>query len=577
MAGRDDRNRSDDRVNVGKGLRQLANTWQTAVQHVFAEVVEFQQYVILVRATAVAGNDFLDHGTSNHVATGQVFGVRRITLHETLAMGVDQVTTFTTATFGDQYTGAGDASRVELPHFDVLHRYAGTQGHAHAITGVDQGVGGGSVDTASTASGQNHSLGTDINGFAGFDADGNNADDGAVLVLHQIHGIPLVKERGASFQVGLVQGVQQGVTGTVSSSAGTCSLSRVIRAFGLTAEWTLIDATLFGTGERQTHVLQFEYGFRTNRTHVLDSVLVTDIVGTLDGVVHVPAPIVIRISRSDSAGDATLSRHSVRTSWENFGDDGGFMTTLSQLQCSAHTRAAATNNDGVIRKSANACHGSVTPKNLHAPDEEREHGNATRGLEQKTHDSRPLTQRHWRQVVGGNCPHANPGVNTECHQGQQTEDTHCVIGEQRLPFGITQAWVAHHIAQQEKHISREDDSGNTLRHPVIKTRTREIRDVGYHIHTPSSAITIADTTITIFEPSLPPSSVSPMPMSMIKWRIPATRWYSRADNRPQITNLASGLVKHSFTSAKPSADASDLSSPYSSTAMPKNRMIPETR
>src|SRR5690606_29708915 len=126
---------------------------------------------------------------------------------------------------GDQYTGAGDAGRVELPHLDVLHRNAGTQGHAHAVTGIDQGVGGGGVDATRTAGGQNHGLGADVDGLAGFDADGDDADDGAVLVLHQVDRVPLVEERGAGLQVCLVQGVQQGVTGTVGRGAGTGSLA----------------------------------------------------------------------------------------------------------------------------------------------------------------------------------------------------------------------------------------------------------------------------------------------------------------------------------------------------------------
>src|SRR5690606_36225760 len=148
MTGRDDRYRRNDRVDVGKGLGQFADTRQTAVQHFLAEVIELEQHVVLVRATAVAGDHFLDHGAGDHVAAGQVLGVGRVALHETLAMGVDQVATFTAATFGNQYTGAGDAGRVELPHLDVLHRHAGAQGHAHAVTGVDQGIGGGGVDTA---------------------------------------------------------------------------------------------------------------------------------------------------------------------------------------------------------------------------------------------------------------------------------------------------------------------------------------------------------------------------------------------------------------------------------------------
>ena len=75
-------------------------------------------------------------------------------------------------------------------------------------------------------------------------------------------------------------------------------------------------------------------------------------------------------------------------------------------------------------------------------------------------------------------------------------------------------------------------------------------------------------------PSFPPSSVSPIPKSIIKWRIPAVRWYISPERRTHTTSLASGLVKHSLTSANPCSEASDLSSPYSSTAIPKNRITP---
>src|SRR5690606_2628097 len=126
--------------------------------------------------------DFLDHGAGHDVTTGKVLGVGRVALHEALTVLVDQVTTFTTATFGNQYTSASDAGRVELPHLDVLHRHAGTQGHADTVTGVDQGVGGGGVDTTGTASGQNGGLGTDVLGLAGFDADRDHTDEGAILV-----------------------------------------------------------------------------------------------------------------------------------------------------------------------------------------------------------------------------------------------------------------------------------------------------------------------------------------------------------------------------------------------------------
>src|SRR5690606_9844899 len=121
----------------------------------------------------------------------------------------DQVTTFTTATLGDQYPGAGDTGRVELPHFHVLLRHTGTQCHADTVTGVDQGVGSRGIDTACTTGGQYGGLGADVDGFAGFQTDGDHADKGAVLVLHQVNRVPLVEEGGVVLDVGLIQRVQQ--------------------------------------------------------------------------------------------------------------------------------------------------------------------------------------------------------------------------------------------------------------------------------------------------------------------------------------------------------------------------------
>src|SRR5690606_38350381 len=177
---------------------------------------------------------------------------------------------------------------------------------AHAVTGVDQGVGGGRVDAARATGRQDHGLGAAVDGFASLDADGDDAADGAVLVLHQVNGVPLVVERGAGLEVALVQGMQQRVTGTVGGGTGTGGLGRIVRTLGLATERTLIDAALLGTGERQTHVLEFEDRFRADGTHVFDRVLVTDVVGALDGVVHVPAPVIVRVGRSDGAGDAAL-------------------------------------------------------------------------------------------------------------------------------------------------------------------------------------------------------------------------------------------------------------------------------
>ena len=455
VASRNHWNRSQYRVNVCERFRQFADTWQTAVQHFFTEVIELQHYVVAIRTATVARDDFLNHRASNNVTTSKVFGVRSITLHETLAMLVDQVATFTTATFGNQYTGAGNTGRVELPHFDVLYRHASTQRHANTVAGVDQCVGSGRVDTACTASRQYGRVSANVGGLTGFDADNDHADEIASLVFNQIDTVVFVQEYSAGLEVGLVQGVQQRVTGTVGCSASTGSLAAFAEVLGLTAERTLVDTTLFGTGERQTHVLELEHGFRTYGTHVFDSVLVTDIVGTLDGIVHVPAPVIVWICRRDRAGDATLGRYGVRTSRENLGDYSSLVTALSQLQSSAHAGTAAANDDGVERKCINCVsHESDTPKNLHTPDEVSEHCNAADCLEEETYCCRGLAQRHWRQVVGRDGPHADPGVCAQSNKGQQAEDTHPVACEQLMPLGVANARVRNEVPDQENEISR---------------------------------------------------------------------------------------------------------------------------
>ena len=332
VTGGNNRNRLFHRVGLGKGNSQFTDAWQAAVQHFLTQVIQLQEHVIAIGAGTTPIQDFHHHGAGHNVTGRQVFGVRRITLHEALAVLVDQVATLAPATLGHQHTGTGNTGGVELPHFNVLNRQTRSQGHANAVAGVDQGIGGRSVDTAGTPGGKDGSLGLEEHGFAGFDVDGDDTTDIAISVFYQLGGVPLVIELGAVFQVLLVQGVQQRVAGTVSGRTGTCRLATLTEVLGLTTERTLVNTAFFGTGERQAHVVQLEDRFRAHITHVFDSVLVTDVVGALDGIVHVPAPIIVGIGRRDRTGNAALGGNGVRTGRENFGNQRGLETGLGHLQ-----------------------------------------------------------------------------------------------------------------------------------------------------------------------------------------------------------------------------------------------------
>ncbi|CZQ31142.1 Uncharacterised protein [Salmonella enterica subsp. enterica serovar Pullorum] len=164
-------------------------------------------------------------------------------------MFVQQVTAFAAAAFCHQHARPGDAGRVELPHFHVLHRDTGTQRHTDTVTGVDVSVGGGLVDTACAAGRQHRRAGFEVHHFTGFDAQCGTPHHRAILVFHQIQRIPFGENRGVVFQILLIQRVQQGVTGTVSRRRGTCRLLAA-KVFRLAAERALIDTSIIKTGER---------------------------------------------------------------------------------------------------------------------------------------------------------------------------------------------------------------------------------------------------------------------------------------------------------------------------------------
>ena len=163
-----------------------------------AQVVELEQHVVLVRTAATAFLDLLVHGARHEVARRQVFQGRRIALHEALAVAVEQDGAFAAAAFGQQHAGAGHAGRVELPELHVLQRNAGARGHAQAVAGVDEGVGGGGEDAAGAAGGQQHGLGVQDVQVAGFHLQCRHADHVAFGVADQVQRHPLDEEAGCA-------------------------------------------------------------------------------------------------------------------------------------------------------------------------------------------------------------------------------------------------------------------------------------------------------------------------------------------------------------------------------------------
>ena len=121
----------------------------------------------------------------------------------TLAVLVDQVTALTAAALCDQGPGPGDTGGVKLPHFYVLHRETGAQGHADAISRVDVGIGGRGVNSSRPAGSEHRRFRFYVDDFARFYADRHDAHHRAILILDQVGREPLIEEHGLVLHIAL--------------------------------------------------------------------------------------------------------------------------------------------------------------------------------------------------------------------------------------------------------------------------------------------------------------------------------------------------------------------------------------
>lgn len=79
----------------------------------------------------------------------------------------------------------------------------------------------------------------------------------------------------------------------------------------------------------------------------MDSILVTEPVGTLDGIVHVPSPVIF-VHVSEGSVDSTLRGNSVTSGREEFRDTGRVEASLGKTESRAETGTASANDEGIV-------------------------------------------------------------------------------------------------------------------------------------------------------------------------------------------------------------------------------------
>jgi hypothetical protein len=143
-----------------------------------------------------------------------------------------------------------------------------------------------------------------------------------------------------------VQSVEEGVSGPVGHSAASVSLSTFTIVVTLSTERSLVDLAILGTRERHAVVFQFNNGSWSFFAHVVDGILVTEPIGSLHGIVHVPAPV-IWLHVAEGGVHSPLGSDSVRSGWKKLCDASGVETGFGQAKCGSKAGTASTDDDGI--------------------------------------------------------------------------------------------------------------------------------------------------------------------------------------------------------------------------------------
>lgn len=145
-------------VDTSENRSGLRDTRQTLVENFRWQMAELEVDVVLLRPNTTSLTNLESHGSGDDVAGGKILGGWRITLHKPFAFRVEQVTTLTTRSLGDQAASAVDTSRVELDEFEILVGQTSTSDHSHTITGTGVGRCAAEVGTSVSSGSQDSVL-----------------------------------------------------------------------------------------------------------------------------------------------------------------------------------------------------------------------------------------------------------------------------------------------------------------------------------------------------------------------------------------------------------------------------------
>ena len=331
------RDRREDRVDAGVRHRELARAGELVEDLLRPEVPQVEHD----RAVDAAAR--LDLGrlrAGDDVARGQLERVRRVALHEALAVLVDQVAALAPAALGDQDPRRVHRRRVELHELHVLQRQAGAERHRHPVAGTGVGVRRRAVEAAGAAGREDrrrpgHRLHAAVQQVPADDAR-------AAAVLLDEPEREVLLEDDETLVHPLLQLLVEHLDEDVARDVRRVDGAR--RAGG--AERALVELALGVPREDAAPALELVDVARRLAREDLDRVLVAEVVGALDGVERVRLGVVVRLV-AERRVDAALGRARVAARRVELRDDRDACARVVGLDRGAHACAAGADDEHV--------------------------------------------------------------------------------------------------------------------------------------------------------------------------------------------------------------------------------------
>ncbi len=237
---------------------------------------------------------------------------------------------------------------MELDEFVVLVGNSLSESHGISVSRAGVGRGTTEIGTPITTSCKNSILGANSVDGSVFHVEGNDTNALLSVLAHeQIHTKVFDKVSRVKGQGTTIKSVKHSMTGSIGSGTASMSLASLSVLKRLSTKGTLVNLSIFRSGKGHSKGFKLNHRLGSLSAHVVNRILITKPITSLDSVVHVPPPIVLA-HVSKSGVNSSLCRNGVGSRWEELGDTGRLESGFTKSHGSSQSTTTGTDDNGIV-------------------------------------------------------------------------------------------------------------------------------------------------------------------------------------------------------------------------------------